>query len=182
MNRSFCRLLLVLALTLSAVSSASQSNSLATLAASPHLRQITGRAGLIFTGQVLAVAPIRPDGSDQISSIEITFQVEQGLRRPKTGQRFSIHEWPGLWRPEERYRVGQRMMIFLYPPSSLGFTSPVSGSAGRCDIDRDGQISVKPVHLPIPPTGPRPIRAPADPRVPLRTFSRAIRQLMEESR
>jgi len=70
----------------------------------------------------------------------VTFQVEQVLRGPRAGQRFSIREWPGLWVSGERYRVGQGMTLFLYPPSRVGFSSPVDGGAGRFKVDRDGQM------------------------------------------
>ena len=182
MNRSFCRLLLVVALTLCAVSSAAQTSILTSLSNSPDLQQITRKAGLIFTGTVVAVTPIRERDADQISSVEVTFQVEQALRGPKAGQRFSIREWPGLWLSGERYRIGQRMMIFLYPPSRAGLTSPVGGGAGRFDIDRDGRISVKPVQPPSVGRSPQPVRSTTVSRVPLSTFSRAIRRLTEESR
>ena|SRR5579864_791259 len=182
MNRSFCRLLLVVALTLCPVCSGAQTNTLSSLSQFPALQRITSKAGLIFSGTVVAVRAIRERDSDQISSVEVTFQVEQTLRGPRAGQRFSIREWPGLWLSSERYRVGERMMIFLYPPSHAGFTSPVEGGAGRFDVDREGRISVKPGQTPLLLRNAGPIRSATDARVPLGTFSRAIRSLIEESR
>jgi hypothetical protein len=180
MNRSFCRFLLVLALTLWAASWASQTSALASLSKSPELQRLTRQAGLIFTGTVVAVTPIRGRESDQVSSIEVTFQIEQALRGARAGQRFSIREWPGLWVSGERYRVGQRMTLFLYPPSRVGFSSPVGGGAGRFDVDRDGQITLKPIQRPILLRDP--IRPSPPTRVLLRTFNRAVRQMVEESR
>lgn len=182
MNRSFCRLLLVVALTLCPVCSVAQTSTLSSLSQSPDLQRITAKAGLIFSGTVVAVRAIRERDSDQISSVEVTFQVEQALRGPRAGQRFSIREWPGLWLSRERYRVGERMMIFLYPPSRAGFTSPVEGGGGRFDVDAKGRISVKPVQSPLLLRNFGPIRSATDARVPLGTFSRAIRSLIEESR
>lgn len=80
MNRSFCRFLLVLALTFWAVSSASQTSTLASLSKSPELQRLTRQAGRIFTGTVVAVTPIRGRDADQICSVKVTFQVEQALR------------------------------------------------------------------------------------------------------
>lgn len=182
MNRSFCRFLLIVGLTLCSVCSASQTSTLASLSRSPELQRLTQQAGLIFTGTVAAITPIRGRDSDQISSVEVTFQVEQALRGPRAGQRFSIREWPGLWLAGERYRVGQRMTIFLYPPSRAGLTSPVGGGAGRFDVDRDGQIILKPIQRPIFFRNPQPPRTNPPSRVPLGTFHRALRQMMEESR
>jgi hypothetical protein len=182
MDRSFCRFLLIVGVTLYAVSSASQTTTLASLSTSPELQRLTRQAGLIFTGTVAAITPIRGHDSDQISSVEVTFQVEQAVRGPRAGQRFSIREWPGLWVSGERYRVGQRMTIFLYPPSRVGLTSPVGGATGRFDVDRDGQILLKPVQRPIVSGTPLSTRSNPPTRVPLGTFNRAVRQMVEESR
>ena len=35
-------------------------------------------------------------------------------------------------------------MLFLYPPSKLGLTSPVAGAFGRFAVDSKGQVSVQP--------------------------------------
>ena len=69
-------------------------------------------------------------------------QVEQALRGLRTGQRYTIREWSGLWMSAPHYRLGQRMMLFHYGPSRAGLTSPVEGSLGRYDIDRSGQGSI----------------------------------------
>jgi hypothetical protein len=34
---------------------------------------------------------------------------------------------------------GQHILIFLYPPSRLGFTSPVGGSLGQVGLDASGK-------------------------------------------
>jgi hypothetical protein len=70
----------------------------------------------------------------------VTFQVEHALRGTTTGQNLTIHEWAGLWNTKERYRVGERVLLFLYPPSKLGLTSPVAGPMGRFAIDPQGRI------------------------------------------
>jgi hypothetical protein len=70
----------------------------------------------------------------------VTFQVEHALRGTTTGQNLTIHEWAGLWTSKEHYRVGERVMLFLYPLSRLGLTSPVAGPMGRFAIDPQGRI------------------------------------------
>lgn len=182
MNRSFSRFLLIVGIAFYSLLSASQTSTLASLSKSPELERLTRQAGMIFTGTVVAISPIRGRDSDQISSVEVTFRVEQVLRGPRAGQRFSIREWPGLWVSGERYRVGQRMTIFLYPPSRVGLTSPVGGGAGRFDVDRDGQVVLKPIHRPILFGDPAPTRSSPPSRIPLSTFHRAVRQMIEGSR
>ena len=108
------------------------------------LPQIAGAAGIIFSGCVTFVG--RAGGrftsapGQTIASTMVTFQVEHALRGTTTGQNLTIHEWAGLWNTKEHYRVGERVLLFLYPPSSLGLTSPVAGPMGRFAIDPQGRI------------------------------------------
>lgn len=181
MDRSFSRFLLVLSLTCCVVPSAAQSNSVASPLIGADLQRVARKAALIFTGTIVSIAPVRGNGSEETNSVEVTFQVEQALRGLRAGQRYTIREWSGLWMAGPRYRVGQRMTLFLYSPSRAGLTSPVEGSLGRYDVDRSGRVTVPPTRVPTPILLPRPITAGSE-HIPIRTFSRAIRQIMEESR
>ncbi len=40
------------------------------------------------------------------------------MRGTAPGQSLTIHEWAGLWLSGERYRVGERVLLFLYSPAS----------------------------------------------------------------
>lgn len=108
------------------------------------LPQISRAAGIIFTGRVVFVG--RAEGQvassfrTNAASTTVTFQVEHAIRGASTGQNLTIHEWAGLWTTGERYRVGERVLLFLYAPSKLGFTSPVAGSMGRFAIDAQGEV------------------------------------------
>jgi len=108
------------------------------------LPQIVGAAGIIFSGTVTSVGRtvgraalfFRPEAV----STTVTFQVEHAIRGASSGQSLTIHEWTGLWSSGERYRVGQRVLLFLYSPSKLGLTSPVAAGAGRFAVDPRGRI------------------------------------------
>ena len=41
-----------------------------------------------------------------------------------------VREWSALWNSGQQYRVGERLLMFLYPQSKLGFTSVVGQPAG----------------------------------------------------
>jgi hypothetical protein len=140
----------------------------------PMHRLLVQRAGYIFSGTVKAVERIAPRTSDSVGVMRITFQVEQGIRGARTGQLLTIREWAGLWEDGERYRPGQRVMLFLYPPSKLGLTSPVGGEAGRFPVDRDGNVEIRPKRHDRP--GPVPNRRfwPTN-RVPPRKLFRELR-------
>ena len=69
------------------------------------------------------------------------------MRGASAGQSLTIHEWAGLWSGGERYRVGERVLLFLYSPGKLGLTSPVAGSLGRFAIDSRGRIVMSAQHV-----------------------------------
>jgi hypothetical protein len=144
------------------------------------LRQLTQRAGIIFSGKVTSVTPERPAGSDDVASVAITFQVEQAIRGTRVGQHLTIHEWAGLWATGERYRVGERLMLFLHAPSNLGLTSPVGGAAGRFAVDQTGRILLDPVQAQNLKGGPVPIRIDQNRRILLPDFKHAIQRMAEE--
>jgi hypothetical protein len=73
-----------------------------------------------------------------VTSVAITFQVEQAIRRTRVGQQLTIHEWAGPWTAGERYRVGERLMLFLHAPSKLGLTSPSAGPQADLPSTRRG--------------------------------------------
>jgi hypothetical protein len=103
--------------------------------------QMTRAAGLIFSGTVTAIAP-RPATARSVETVAITFHVEQALRGVIAGENFTILQWIGLWTSGQRYRTGERVLVFLYPPSKLGLTSSVAGPIGRFSVDLSGQISL----------------------------------------
>lgn len=50
-----------------------------------------------------------------------------------TGARTRMPRIPGL----PSYRVGEEILLFLYPPSAAGLTSPVGGLGGKNTVRRD---------------------------------------------
>ena len=110
------------------------------------LPQISGAAGIIFSGRVTFVGHaggrLASASGQSTASTVVTFQVEHALRGTTSGRSLTIHEWAGLWTGREHYRVGERVLLFLYPPSKLGLTSPVAGPMGRFGIDPQGRIKM----------------------------------------
>ena len=106
--------------------------------------QILQSAGIIFSGRVTSVGrPASPVGRETAFT-SVTFQVEHAIRGTTAGANLTIHEWAGLWARGERYRVGERVFLFLYPLSKLGLTSPVAGAVGKFAIDPQGKVVLNP--------------------------------------
>jgi hypothetical protein len=104
------------------------------------LRQTTRPAGYIFAGRVSAIEFQKPQSPDEVATVRVTFQVEQAIRGTRSGASLTIREWAGSWNAGVRYRVGERLVLFLYPPSKLGLTSPVGGQHGRFLLDPEGHV------------------------------------------
>jgi hypothetical protein len=140
------------------------------------LPQITRAAGTIFSGSVTAIASVSAFGS-QVDAVSISFHVDRAIRGVIPGQTLTIFQWIGLWQGGQRYRVGEHVVLFLYPPSKLGLTSCVGGPLGRFSIDSLNQIALSEQHM---------AAFGADPalggksRIRFRDFIRAARRPIEE--
>lgn len=105
-----------------------------------NLRQLTRSSGYIFDGTVLSVerdAQTEPGG---VATVQVTFRVEQAIRGTRNRDTLTIREWAGLWTAGERYRPGERLLLFFYSPGKLGLTSPVGGPLGRMEVDSGGSV------------------------------------------
>lgn len=89
------------------------------------LDQMSQRSGLIFVGTVISV-----ERRENEALVEVTFAVDEGIRGAHSGEQVSIREWVGLWSGPPRYRVGERLLLFLHRTDIGGLTSPVGGNAG----------------------------------------------------
>jgi hypothetical protein len=156
-----------------------------------RLQILTRGAGTIFGGTVTSVRRLVTTKPNELETIEISFRVEQGVRGAQRGQALTIREWAGLWTAGERYQPGERVFLFLYPPSRLGLTSPVGGPQGRFAVDaqrrvllvRDepGNSGLAPANTQNPALAAEANRQRVSKtRVSLREFTRAIRRAAEE--
>ncbi len=106
----------------------------------PTLVQLNRNSGYIFVGTVKSVIRVEPTSQSGVATVRITFHVENALRGVRQGQTLVIREWAGRWESGEHYRVGQRTMLFLFPPGKLGLTSPVGGELGKFRLDSYGNV------------------------------------------
>jgi hypothetical protein len=98
------------------------------------LHELSDKADVIFAGQVIAVR--HPTGADWV---EVEFRVDQAIRGCSVGAPYVLREWAGLWAGgDQRYRVGQRLLMLLHAPSAAGMSSPVGGLDGAIPIRQGG--------------------------------------------
>src|ERR1700733_12985976 len=97
------------------------------------LHQLSDKADVIFAGQVLAIR--RPGNG----VVEVEFRVDEAIRGCTSGTTYTLREWAGLWMADDqRYRVGQRLLMLLHSPGAGGLSSPVSGLDGAIPIRQGG--------------------------------------------
>jgi hypothetical protein len=124
----------------------------------PQWKQLSRRAGMIFAGTVLAAPPLtaaaqtvttQTPATDLVvparfpattPAVRLTFRVDRAIAGVEQGQILTIHEWAGAWSMHRPMSSGQHILIFLYPPSRLGFTSPVGGALGQVALDLNGKV------------------------------------------
>jgi hypothetical protein len=111
------------------------------------LAHISHAAGTIFSGRVTAIARGATARESAVETVAITFRVESAIRGTTPGQDLTIRQWMGLWSGGQRYRVGEHVLLFLYPPSKLGLTSSVAGPMGRFVVDPLGRVLLNAQHL-----------------------------------
>lgn len=111
------------------------------------LTTLTRAAGTIFSGTVTSIARRPAADSRTVETVAITFHVENSIRGATPGEYLTISQWIGLWSGGQRYRVGERVLLFLYPRSKLGLTSCVAGGLGRLPIDAWGRVLLSAQHL-----------------------------------
>jgi len=106
-----------------------------------NFNQFARNSGYIFSGTVLKIQRTTA-GENAIAFAQISFRVDEAIQGVRSGEILTIREWSGLWDSGERYRHGERVLLFLYPASKLGFTSPVEGPLGRFAVDHAGNVHI----------------------------------------
>jgi hypothetical protein len=113
----------------------------------PQWKLLARRAGTIFAGTVLATGAqtVTATAATQhaipgaIPAIQMRFHVDEAIAGVEAGQVITVHEWAGVSSRHRPLRPGERILIFLYPPSRLGLTSPVGGQSGLISLDSIGR-------------------------------------------
>jgi hypothetical protein len=114
------------------------------------LATMTREAGSIVAGRIVDLHEGRHPKYQNIRVLYVTVQVNQMVKGDTT-DRFTFMQFggrAGLAQGKKSlsmaqslpdlpaYRVGQEVVLFLYPPSNAGFTSPVGGGQGMFEIRR----------------------------------------------
>ena len=157
---------------------------------SPRWKELSRRAGMIFAGTVLTTATqtvtAQTAATDRsvpsvVSAVQLSFRVDHPIAGVEQGQVLTIREWAGAWSMHRPMCRGQHILIFLYPPSRLGLTSPVGGPLGQVALDASGKNVAEHEPKSVAPIGSSCSRLPAaGGSVSVVQLERAIRSAREE--
>jgi hypothetical protein len=160
----------------------------------PQWKQLSRRSGMIFTATVLAsnapsaakqIPKLQPAAIDHLApaQIEIRFHVDEPIAGVQRGQIVTVHEWSIAASRHRPLAKGERILLFLYPPSRSGLTSPVGGSSGLFTLDSTGKtILTRTDSVALPTTqSPRTGQSAGAARVSVLQLERAIRAAKAEA-
>jgi hypothetical protein len=110
--------------------------------------QLARSAGIIFSGTVTNIQRSAANVPGQaVGTVAITFHVETAIRGATAGKSLTITQWIGLWLSGQRYQIGERLLLFLYPRSRVGLTSCVAAGMGRFAVDSSGIVRLTPQQI-----------------------------------
>ena len=93
---------------------------------------------MIFSGTLIGTTAPEVRTDRAVPAVELSFRVDRAIAGVEAGQVLTIHEWSGAWSQLRPVRRGEHLLLFLYPPSHLGLTSPVGGAQGQIRLDSAG--------------------------------------------
>jgi len=114
------------------------------------LATMTAHAGTIVAGRIVTLQPGSHPKYHNIGVLLVTVQVSEMIKGAPA-DKFTFMQFAGRSTASDGtkslsiaqtlpelppYRVGEEVVLFLYPPSSAGFTSPVGGPQGKFLIQR----------------------------------------------
>jgi hypothetical protein len=122
-----------------------------TMALPLNLSQMTEQAGTVFVGRCLESSPELDE--NRMPATLTRFEVLNGIKGVSTGEKILIKTYGVAKEPLDvregekaivplksmtlsggGFRPNEEYLLFLYPESRLGFTSPVGGGQGKFEI------------------------------------------------
>ena len=100
-----------------------------------NIEEITESADRIFSGVCLKKEAIKNDPSG-VSVIKYTFNIAEGIKGVKDKTTISFKQWASLG-SDSTYTEGQKYLLFLYPDSRKGLTSPVGYLQGNFEVKKE---------------------------------------------
>lgn len=107
-----------------------------------NLEEIIAASDRIFAGYLVKSEVIDKDPESELPVVKYTFKISEGIKGSNK-DRITFKQWLPTARGEG-YERGRKYILFLYPDSSLGVTSPVGlSNQGQFYVESKGFIRKK---------------------------------------
>lgn len=100
------------------------------------LQELTDTADRIFTGVCTNVEKVDKDPIAKLSIVKYTFKIVDKIKGLEGKSTVTFKQW-GVLSSDSNYLIGKKYILFLYPNSEKGLTSPVGYLQGQFDIRKD---------------------------------------------
>ena len=100
-----------------------------------NLEEITDSADRIFSGICTEIEEISTDPFAKVPVIRYTFKVVEKIKGIEKNE-ISFKQWKPT-ASDAGYEAGKKYILFLYPNSNIGLTSPVGFLQGHFSVDTD---------------------------------------------
>ena len=101
-----------------------------------NLDEITDSANRIFAGTCEKIEEIEKDSVANLRVVRYTFKVTEGIIGVNSDE-ITFTQWKPTT-TDAGYVIGEKYVIFLYPNSRLGLTSPVGYMQGKFFVEKKG--------------------------------------------
>lgn len=101
-----------------------------------NLDALAETADRVFVGTCIGIKDIKKDKLAKVHVVKYTFQISEGIKGVDGKTEINFKQWKATTR-EAGYKIGEKYVLFLYPNSRLGLTSPVGFLQGQFNINTD---------------------------------------------
>ena len=102
-----------------------------------NLEEITSASDRIFTGICKNIEEIEDDPESKLPVIKYTFTITDGIKGIGNKEEITFKQWKPTTK-NAGYEEGKKYIVFLFPNSERGLTSPVGFEQGLFDIETRG--------------------------------------------
>lgn len=157
------------------------------------LRQMTDQSGRVFVGRCDEVTQELDENGLPATYARLT--VTEGIKGVETGETLLIKQFGAVRPPQDvregesailpmktmtigggGYEAGRHYLLFLYPESTMGFTSPVGGGQGRFEVSDTAEGGA--ALTVVPPFGPAVLKSSSTGPVELNAMIRKVRNYL----
>ena len=104
-----------------------------------NLEEITSASDRIFTGICTNVEEIEDDLKSKLPVVKYTFKITEAIKGLQEKEEITFKQWQPTTK-DASYEVEKKHILFLYPNSERGLTSPVGFLQGQFKVAKKGLI------------------------------------------